>query len=93
MRNEVMLQDLVSISDVCQCTCHMQGRLVARSHNASFDVCLYTCVHQHLSGVNEAHLRTKQCSTWHVSTLPSAGITADDPLRDVGSKCYVALVL
>ena len=47
------------------------------------------CVHEHVAGENDTHLRTKRSSTWHVSISPSVGTTEDAPLSDVGSKRYV----
>ena len=69
------------------CHCHHQnGRRVARSleHNAPLFVYRHVCIY---------HLKNTQFSTWYMAMSPSAGITADAPLSDIGSKRYVALVL
>ena len=49
--------------------------------------CLW-CLHQHVTGENETHLRTEQSSTWHVSISTSVGSTADAALsRGVQTLC------
>ena len=76
VQNDVVLQDLVSISDAHQCICHMRKScstimMGSCPHHDTVD----TCIHQHLTGNTE-----KLSTTWHMSISPSAGTCPYHPL-------------
>ena len=98
-----MQQDFLSISDAHQCTCHMhkscpttmmdscphQDIATMKMVDLSHAVWSITyAIYQHITWQEKTRL------IWEQNSIsPSAGITADAPLSDVGSKCYVALVI
>ena len=100
-----MLKDLVSISDARQCTYRMHKSrpttmLDSCPHHVTAIIKTVDVLHAVWS-ITLPSSSTDTCvsislktqfSTWYMAMSPSAGIIADAPLSDIGSKRYVALV-